>query len=380
MLSWRLQPAVSKSGQAGGFSSRPNRYVGELGLWPLPVTILLAAGPLGLTGTHSLTENPMKIQFASVLFALALPLCAQDQSTAQAENLFYKAYYLERGARDFAGAMSLYEQFLAEAPGHKLASEAARQQFALLDKTGKTKERDAFRSKYEKLLGNTVAVAGDTPPPASAEARPARPAAGDAGPAGARPDMAAQTAELEKQIEKAKAEGNDEEVRRLSQRLERMKQMGAGGRGPGQAAGRMGGMGGMGGLAALMGGKKLSEMSAEELSSFKEGLGAMETMMGRMAERMDAEQAKKLESNIEALKKGLDGGKLDDAQKALDALREVMPRGRRGGGETGDAGAPPAGRGAGGGSGGRGAGGGEPGGVGGGERPARGGRGGGGGG
>lgn len=332
----------------------------------------------------------MKIRLASVLFALALPLCAQDNTAAQAENLFYKAYYLEKGARDFAGAMSLYEQFLAQAPGHKLASEAARQQFALLDKTGKTKERDAFRSKYEKLLGNAVAVAGDAPAapaPATADSRPARPAAGDAGAAGGRPDMAAQIAELEKQIEKAKAEGNDEELRRLSQRLERMKQMGAGGRGPGQAGPGQGGPGGagrMGGMAALMGGKKLSEMSAEELTTFKEGLGAMETMMGRMVERMEPEQAKKFESNMDALKKGLDAGKMDDAQKALDALREVLPRGRRGGGEAGDAGTPPAGRGAGGGFGGRGAGGGEAGGAGGGagggERPARGGRGGGGGG
>jgi len=326
----------------------------------------------------------MKIRFASVLFALALPLCAQDPAAAQAENMFYKAYYLEKGARDFAGAMSLYEQFLAQAPGHKLAGEAARQQFALLDKTGKTKERDAFRSKYEKLLGNAVAVAGDAPatPAPAADARPGRPAAGGGVAAGERPDMAAQLAELEKQIEKAKAEGNDEEVRRLSQRLERMKQMGAGGRGPGQGGPGQGGPGQaggrMGGMGALMGGKKLSEMSDEELGAFKEGFAAMETMMGRMKERMEPEQAKKMEGNLEALKKGLDGGKLDDAQKALDALREALPQRRRGG-EGGDAGAPPAGRG---GAGGRGAGGGEAGGAGGaggGERPARGGRGGGGG-
>lgn len=307
----------------------------------------------------------MKIRFAAVLFALALPLCAQDNTANQAENLFYKAYYLEKGARDFAGAMSLYEQFLAQAPGHKLAGEAAKQQFALLDKTGKTKERDAFRSKYEKLLGNAVAVAGEAPatPVPAADSRPARPAAGEAG---ARPEMAAQIAELEKQIEKAKAEGNDEEVRRLSQRLERMKQMGAGGRGPGGAPGAGGGR--MGGMGALMGGKKLSEMSDEELGTFKEGLGAMEMMMGRMAERMEPEQAKKLETNLEALKKGLEGGKLDDAQKAIDAIRELMPQRRRGG-DAGDAGTPGAGRGAPGNRGG-----GEAGGV---ERPARGGRGGG---
>ena len=94
----------------------------------------------------------MKTRFVSALLALALPLCAQDVSTA-ADSTFYKAFYLEKGARDFAGAMELYSKFLAAAPDNKLAKVAARQQFSLLNKTGKTKERDAFREKYSALLG-----------------------------------------------------------------------------------------------------------------------------------------------------------------------------------------------------------------------------------
>ena len=88
----------------------------------------------------------MKIRIASLLFALALPLAAQEPVAAETEAMFYKAFYLEKGQRDFAGAMTLYEQFLAKAPEHKLAAEAAKQQFNLLSATGKTKERDAFKA------------------------------------------------------------------------------------------------------------------------------------------------------------------------------------------------------------------------------------------
>ncbi|CAN0512754.1 unnamed protein product, partial [Discosporangium mesarthrocarpum] len=96
----------------------------------------------------------MKFRFASALLALALPICAQDADSSQFEGVFYKAYYLEKGQRDFAGAMALYESFLEKAPKHKLAKEAAKQQFRLLDRTGKTEARDAFKAKYKDLLGN----------------------------------------------------------------------------------------------------------------------------------------------------------------------------------------------------------------------------------
>jgi len=150
----------------------------------------------------------MKIRIASLLLALALPLAAQEPVAAETEAMFYKAFYLEKGQRDFAGAMALYEQFLAKAPEHKLAKEAATQQFRLLDQTGKTKERDAFKAKYEKLLGNVASApaagAGERPARADGEGRGDRAGGG----AGGRTDMAARVAELEKQIEKARADGN----------------------------------------------------------------------------------------------------------------------------------------------------------------------------
>jgi hypothetical protein len=287
----------------------------------------------------------MKIRVASALLALTLPLFAQDPA-GQAEALFYKAFYLEKGPRDFAQAMTLYEEFLAKAPDHKLAGEAAKQQFGLLDRTGKTKERDAFKEKYSKLLGNVVATgAGDAPAAGGpggqgrgAGAGGDRPARGEGG-AGGRPDNAARIAELEKGIEKAKAEGNEEQVKALTAQLERAKA--GGGRGQGGPGGARGG----GLMRAMMGNTKIADMSAEELTQLKESVANYQ-LNDRMRQNMSEEQVKKLESGVESLKKALADNKTEDAQKALDALKEAMPRGRGRGGEGAGAGAggqPPAG-------------------------------------
>jgi len=101
----------------------------------------------------------MKTRIVTALFALALPLCAQAPS-AEAENMFYKAFYLEKGARDYSGAMDLYTKFLTAAPDHKLAPTAARMQFDLLNRTGRTKERDEFQLKYKDLLAAAPALQG----------------------------------------------------------------------------------------------------------------------------------------------------------------------------------------------------------------------------
>ncbi len=300
----------------------------------------------------------MKIRIASLLLALALPLAAQEPIAAETEAMFYKAFYLEKGQRDFAGAMALYEQFLAKAPEHKLAADAAKQQFRLLDATGKTKERDAFKAKYEKLLGNiaTAPAAGAAGGAGAggADARPARGEGGDAprgerpagagGPgAGGRMDPAARLADLEKQLAKAKEDGDADKQKEIEAQIERAKTRGQGGQGAqGGQGGRRGGV--------LMGTKKVAEMTAEELTQLKEGLGNTTRMIDMMKQNGQEEAATKLEGNIDSLKKALEANKLDDAQKAVDAIREAMPRGRRGGG-GGEAGGAGGNRGGGGGGG-----------------------------
>lgn len=284
----------------------------------------------------------MTIRFAAALFALALPLAAQNPAPAnEAEGIFYRAFYLEKGQNDFAGAMVLYEQFLEKAPEHKLAADAAKQQFSLLNRTGKTKERDAFKEKYAKLLGN---LANAPAPSAGGGDRPAR---GDRPEgAGGRMEPAARIADLEKQLAKAKEDGNSEEQKKLEQQLERARSAGAGRGQSGQGRGR-------GLMGTLTSGKKVAEMSDEEITQLKEQVGQAGTMVERMREA-NPDGADKLEASLATLKKALDGGDKEAAQKAMDALREAMPRRRGGGGEAGGAGGEGGGnRGGGGGGGGR---------------------------
>ena len=234
----------------------------------------------------------MRTRIATTLLALALPLVAQDPAASQVEAVFYKAYYLEKGQRDFAGAMTLYQQFLEKAPTHKLAKEAAKQQFRLLDRTGKTKERDAFQAKYKDLIGSMTA--GGT--------RPARPERGE------------------------------------SERGQRPERGGFGG--------RSGGMRGMRGMMQLMrGDAKVSEMSKEDLEGLKEGLGAAEETIDRMRQWMGDEVADKLTKASDDLKKALDEGKMEDADKALKALKDAFPMGRGRGGRGGEQGGRRRGRG-----------------------------------
>lgn len=287
----------------------------------------------------------MKIRFASALLALALPLMAQDPVASDVEVLFYKAFYLEKGPKDHAAAMELYQKFLDKAPEHKLAAEAAKQQFRLLDATGKTKERDAFKAKYEKLIGNLQAAA----PADGQRGGAARGERGERGEGGGRPDMQARLAELEKQLAKAKADGNAEEVKKLEQQLERARQ---GGRGQGGPGGARGGV-----MGLLRGDKKLKDMSAEEITQIKDGLAGASQMVERFRDMGNDEVADKLEAGVASLKKALDGNDMDAAQKAVDELKAAMPQmggGRGGRGRGGEGGGPGGGAGGGNGGGGRG--------------------------
>ena len=238
----------------------------------------------------------MRTRIATTLLALALPLVAQDPASAQVEAVFYKAYYLEKGQRDFAGAMALYQQFLEKAPEHKLAKEAAKQQFRLLDRTGKTKERDAFQAKYKDLIGSL----------SSGGTRPARPERGERGERGERPER--------------------------------------GGRGErGGFGGRSGGMRGM--MQLMRADAKVSEMSKEDLEGLKEGLGAAGETIERMRQWMGDDVADKLTKASDDLKKAIDEGKMEEADKALNALKEAFPMGRSRGGRGGEQGGRRRGRG-----------------------------------
>lgn len=276
---------------------------------------------------------------------LALPIYAQDKAIATtppkqdtpaaepAENaMFYRAYYLERGERRGDEAIALYKKFLEAAPKSRYAGKAAANTLALLNRAGKVEEADAWKAKYADVLKNAdVAGPADAPPVGDPGAGRAggRGAGGVGGPGGgARMNLD----ELKKQLEKAKADGNAEEAKRLEDQIKRMEERAAG-----RGQGGQGGPGGQGGGRRGMGAfnKPITEMNDEEIGQMQQGLDRMGGMMTqRMRDNGQGEQADKLEAAIKKLKDSITAGKKDEAEAARLELMKLMP-GRRGGGGGG---------------------------------------------
>ena len=112
---------------------------------------------------------------------------------------------------------------------------------------------------------------------------------------------------------------------------ERGDRGGFGGRGG--AGGRGGGMRGV--MQLMRGDSKVSDMSKEQIEQLKEGVAGAEGMIDRMREMMGDEVADKLTKATGDLKKALEAGKMEDADKALNALKEAFPMGRGRGGRGG---------------------------------------------
>ncbi|MEY4674162.1 MAG: hypothetical protein RL148_1946 [Planctomycetota bacterium] len=303
----------------------------------------------------------MTMRFATVLLALALPVLAQDPAAVAAETSFYKAFYLEKGERDFAGAMTLYAQFLAANPDHKLAKVAAEQNYGLLTRTGKAKEAEEFKTKYGKLLsGRATAPAAQPAAQEPAQQPPAGEGPRNRGAEGqGREQMAQRLERMKEELNKAKESGDTAAAERLEAQIKRMEEGAARGGEPGQA--------GPGGRQRMQ--VKFADMTKEQLDEFKgQRLDMMTGMIDRLRENGQEERATQLEKSITDLKAALDAGKTEDAQKIWDTMSQGMRRGRggeaggAGGGAGGAGGTPPGGTGGrgnrGGGGGGNGGGGG----------------------
>jgi hypothetical protein len=279
------------------------------------------------------------------LLALALPVFAQDTAPSANEVLFYKVFFLEKGERDFAAAMSLYEKFLTAEPNHRLAKVAAQNNLNLLQRTGKGKDAEVFAQKYEKLLGGVAAPApAPADRPAAEGEAPRGEGRGQGGPGGqggqrgqGRPAMTPEQMQerlkgLKDELAKAKESGDTERVAQLERQIARMENPQAGQRGQGG----QGGPGGQGGRRGMQV-KKFADMSKDELEEFKTTrLDGMTRFIDRIRESQGDEAAKKMEDGIAEVKKALDAGKTEDAQKAYDKLMEGMRGGRRGGGGGGN--------------------------------------------
>jgi hypothetical protein len=291
-------------------------------------------------------------RFSLVALLAVCPLVsAQDQDPVKKadESIFHKAFYLDRGARDYEAAAPLYRSFLTANADSKLAPEAARSLVQLLHRVGKSDEANALAEQYSGLLKKATdarrEVGSEGAPERGGDRRAGRRGGETDAPAGDRPPMdaealAAATKELEDlkaQLAKAKESGDEEaiadlerQVSRTERRLQFMRAGGPGGMGgggPGRGGQGRGGRG-FGGLGTQ---KPFVDMTDEERSQWLENSG---DVIGRMTEMLrnngSEENANKVEAAFKKVSDLVKENKHADADKemteATEMIREMFRR------------------------------------------------------
>lgn len=208
-----------------------------------------------------------------------LPLAAQARPGENVDNLFYRAFFLERGQRDYAAAAKLYQDFLGKAPDSRFAARAARSAYGLLARLDRAEEAEAFRSSHAEILGQSKAVAKTS----AEEAEP--PGAGERG------------------------------------RGRRGGSAGRGGRRGGGERGRRGGA-----FSIFNSDQKLTEMDDEAIAEFRTSLERIAGFVDRMRDGGREQQAERLETAIKKINEHLDAGKVAEAQKVFQELRAGFRR------------------------------------------------------
>ena len=319
-----------------------------------------------------------------VLAVAASGVSAQNQDNS-ADALFYKAFYMDMGARKYEDALKLYKKFLAAAPKSQYAPRAARSLVNLLYRTDKVEDARAAEKTFAQLLAQRPARGGERGGRfgrggdrggrfgrggdrggrfgrgGDRGGRFGR--GGERGGRGAGGGDSSATAarfermvtSLEAQVKEAKEAGNSDKVERLEKQLKRVKDRiaaikagggDAGGRGGmrggrrggdrgGDRGGRGGDRGGRGGDRGGRGGnrgrfalfrKKLTDMNKEEVGQWTE---MMEQMLDNMLDRMPEERAEAMEKGFKQIKAHLKAGKIKEAE-AIRAKTFTFGR-RRGG-------------------------------------------------
>lgn len=224
----------------------------------------------------------MMLRTLTWIALFTLPLTAQARPAETVDHIFYRAFFLERGQRDYAGAAKLYQEFLSQAPDSRFAARAARSAYGLLARLDRQEAAEAFRKSHTKILGETEAIAEK----ADAVAKPSD---GDA----AKPPAASEP--------------------RRGRR---------GGRGGG---GRRGG--GRGGAFSIFSSdQKLTEMDDQAIAEFRTSLERISGFTDRMRQGGREQQAEQLEASIVKINAHLDAGKIAEAQKVLEAMRAGFRR------------------------------------------------------
>ena len=249
----------------------------------------------------------------------------KTQENEGANAFFYKAFYLQNGAKKFSRAIELYKKFLAEAPKSKFAPIAARNTLNLLYRTNQIDQANEFREGHKGLLARAVKKQANTDRPGGNRGRNRRSRQGGRVNRGNPRNAAAQLQRLEKrlvalqkQIEEARKNDDMSTVEKLEGRLanlkkalKRIQEGGQRGDNPPGNRGR--------GRRRMM--KPLTEMSKDELKQYVDRMGSMiDRVSERMVERGMEDRAAKIKTNFKKLKALIDAGKLEEAQKAMQSL------------------------------------------------------------
>lgn len=248
-------------------------------------------------------------------------------------NLFYKAYYLESGARKFDEAIEVYKEYLAAAPKGHFAPRSAYSLRQLLNRVGREDEAREVGERYKDVIalrrrGRNMGGRGN----AGFGGFGGRGNRGNRdGGAGQRANYAKQLEKLtkdlettQKSLEGAMASNDQAKIEKLQKKMDKLanqikvmqRRMERGDnprRRQGQGRGRRGF------------GTPLKDMSKEELDTMLE---RMDGMMERMGQFLDPDRADEVEKKFKEFKKLVKDGKLEEAQKMRDEMFRGMRRRR----------------------------------------------------
>ena len=254
----------------------------------------------------------------------------KPQENERANQFFYKAFYLQNGAKKFAQAIQLYKKFLEEAPHSQFAPIAARNTLNLLYRTNQIEQANEFRENHKGLLAKAVRRSdrpGQGQPGRRGNRQGGRVRGGRGNPrnAGAQLErLEKRLMELKQKIEEARKKDDMATVEKREGRLANLqralKRIQEGGR-----QGNNRGQGRRGRGRRMM--KPLTEMTKDELKQHIERMGSMiDRFSERLVEEGMEERAKKMKDAFQKFKALVEAGKIQEAQ---EFQRKIFRRRRR---------------------------------------------------
>ena len=91
----------------------------------------------------------------SLLLAGGAPAQGVDRDV---ERVFYEAFFVDQGLKEKERGLTLYRRFLALAPDHPLAGQAARLAIKILEKGGEDEAVKAMAAKHAAIMAETIPV------------------------------------------------------------------------------------------------------------------------------------------------------------------------------------------------------------------------------